>query len=113
MTQLVLVATEAAPMSHLASAPGGSAASLAWLIPVVPAVSAALLLLFGKRLGKASAFVAIGAMLVSALLSTWVFSFLSAQPAEERTFEHVITTWLQIGPFTVDWGILVDPLSTV
>ena len=113
MTQLFLVATEAAPMSHLAAAPSGTAASLAWLIPVVPAVSAALLLLFGKRLGKTSALVAIGAMLASALLATWVFMFLQAQPAEERTFELTIATWLQIGPFSVDWGLLIDPLSSV
>src|SRR5688500_11880660 len=104
MTQLFLVATEAAPMSHLASAPGGSAASLACLIPVVPAVSAALLLLFGKRLGKASAVVAIGAMLLAALLPTWVFACLQAQPAEAHTFEHVIATWLKVGPnFSLDW----------
>jgi NADH-quinone oxidoreductase subunit L len=113
MTHAVLAAVEAVPLSHLAEIQSGSAVSLAWLIPVVPAVSAGLLLLFGKRLGKSSAWVAIAAMLVSALLSTWVFTYLRAQPADARAFEDTIATWLSIGPLQVNWAVLVDPLSSV
>ncbi|MPZ72686.1 MAG: NADH-quinone oxidoreductase subunit L [Nitriliruptorales bacterium] len=113
MSHLLLAASEAVPLSDLASAPGGSPAALAWLIPVVPAVSAGLLMIFGKRLGRVSALVAVAAMVVSAALSTSVFVHLQAQPTDARSFEHTIATWMSVGPLTIDWGVLVDPLSTV
>ena len=109
----VLAAAEGVPLSHTVAAPGGSAAALAWLIPVVPAVSAALLLLFGKRLGTIAAWVAIGAMAVSAALATMVFIFLQSQPEDARTFVHTVGTWLDVGALTVNWEVLVDPLASV
>ena len=91
----------------------GSPIDLAWLIPVVPAVSAALLLIFGKRIGKVSAAVAITAVGYSAVASTLVFSYLMSQPAEARSFVTTVAPWLSIGNFNVDWALLIDPLSGV
>jgi NADH-quinone oxidoreductase subunit L len=110
---MVLAAAEGVPLAETMAAPGGSAAALAWLIPVVPAVSAALLLLFGKRLGAISAWVAIAAMAISAVLATMVFTFLQSQPSNARTFVHTVGTWLEVGPLTVNWEVLVDPLASV
>ena len=108
---VLLTAAEGVPLSHLTDATG--AAAMAWLIPVIPALSAAVLLLFGKRLGKASAWVAIAAMAASAVLATLVFGFLRAQPEDARTLTHTVARWLDIGPLQVDWAVLVDPLSSV
>ena len=108
---VLLTAAEGAPLEAVAAATG--VVQWAWLIPVVPAVSAGLLLLFGKRLGRASAWVAIAAMGVAAVLSTLVFSYLQSQPADHRAFSHTVGTWISAGPLTVDWAVLVDPLSTI
>ena len=106
-----MTAAEGVPLSHLTEASG--IAAMAWLIPVIPALSAGVLLLFGKRIGKASALVAIVAMAASAILATLVFTFLQAQPEDARTLIHTVATWLDVGPLQVDWSVLVDPLSTV
>src|SRR5690625_1264786 len=110
---LVLAATDGAALADIASAPAGTPVAFAWLLPVLPAVSAALLLLFGKRLGTASAFVAIGVSAATAALSIAIFTFLQGQPEAARTFTHEVATWLDIGDFTVSWSLLVDPLSAV
>jgi len=93
--------------------PAGSPVDLAWLIPVVPALSAALLLLFGKRLGRLSAVVAILAVGYSAVASTLVFGFLQGQPDDGRVFVREVATWISAGPFEVSWAVLVDPLSSI
>ena len=108
---VLATAAEGLPLEHVAAAAG--IASYAWLIPLVPALSAAVLMVFGKRLGRLSAFIAIGAMGVSAVLSTLVFLFLQSQPEGERAIVHTVATWINAGPLTVDWAVLVDPLSTV
>ena len=108
---VLLTAAEGAPLEAVAAASG--IVAWAWLIPVVPAVSAGLLLLFGKRLGRLSAWIAVAAMAVSAVLSTMVFSYLQSQPAESRVFIDTVGTWISAGPLTVDWAVLVDPLSTI
>ncbi|MPZ87809.1 MAG: NADH-quinone oxidoreductase subunit L [Nitriliruptorales bacterium] len=112
---MIVLAAEAAgrPLEAISSPSAGSPVDLAWLIPVVPAISAALLLLFGKRLGRASAWVAVAAVGVSTWLSTTVFVFLAGQPAGERTFIRSLGTWLNAGEMDVEWSILVDPLSSV
>ena len=98
------------PLESVADATG--VLSLAWLIPVVPALSAALLLVVGKRLGTAAAWIAIGAVGVSAVLSTLVLLALAGQPAGERVVVQQVATWLQAGDLQVDWAVLLDPLST-
>ena len=110
----VLAASEGVvPLTRILTAPGGSPVDLAWLIPVVPAVSAGLLLLFGKRLGRLAAAVAITAMGYSAVASTLVFAFLGSQPEGGRTFVRTVGTWISAGPLQVDWSLLVDPLASV
>jgi len=111
-----VLATEAggAPLEAISAVPSGSAIDFAWLIPVIPALSAALLLVFGKRLGarvaSATAITAIGA---SATISTLVFMQVAAQPAVERTFVRTLVTWMNAGDLRVDWALLIDPLSAV
>jgi NADH-quinone oxidoreductase subunit L len=109
----ILATAEGAFVGRYLDAPGGTAVDLAWLIPVVPAVSAALLLLFGRRIGKASAWVAIAAVAYSAVASTLVFTYLLGQPEDGRSFVRTVAGWLSAGDFQVDWALLIDPLSAV
>ena len=100
-------------MNDVLVAPAGSAIALAWLIPLVPALSAGLLMIFGKRLGKASGWVAITALGFSATASTLVLLQLQAQPADQRVFVSTVATWLSAGDLKVDWAVLIDPLASV
>jgi len=100
-------------VEHALTPPAGSVIQLAWLIPVIPALSAGFLLLAGKRLGKIAAPVAIAAIGASFAVSLLVFGALRAEPEHERTFVVHLAQWLDIGPLQVDWNLLVDPLASV
>jgi NADH-quinone oxidoreductase subunit L len=91
----------------------GSAAALAWLIPVLPAISAALLMILGRRLGKLAAPIAVGVAAVAAIMSTLVFAQLLGLPEDQRALVTTVGTWLEVGDFVVDWSLLIDPLSAV
>ncbi len=111
----LILATEAgaAPFEHISTATGGSAIALAWLVPVVPFITAGLLLLFGKRLGRLSSAVAITSIGFSATMAVLIFVELMGHHAGDRTFVVPVATWLDIVGFTVDWSMLVDPLSSI
>jgi len=111
----LILATQAhgSPLDAVREPLSGSVVEFAWLIPVVPALAAGFLLLFGKRLGRASAFVAIAAMGIAAVLSTLVFLALQAEPEGERTFVRTLGTWISAGDLRIDWALLIDPLSSV
>jgi NADH-quinone oxidoreductase subunit L len=113
MAPLVLAVAESEGLAGAMAAPSGSPVDWAWLIPVVPALSAALLLLFGKRLGSISAGVAILAAGFSFTMAVLVFTFLLGQPEDGRVLVRELGTWLDVGALQVDWTLLVDPLSSV
>src|SRR5213594_1740341 len=95
-----------------------------WLIPLFPLATAALMLLFGKRLPNSGVSVlcvsSVGLSFLYALGA--VFQLLAADP-EHRVFQKVLFEWLTPGPmqmtgghairFVADWGYLLDPLSCV
>ncbi len=101
-----------APLTEVVTTGLEPALTLAWLIPVVPALSAGLLLVFGKRLGRLAAPVAITAMGFAATASTLVFATLLARP-EARVVVSTVAPWIEAGPLRVDWAMLLDPLSSV
>ncbi len=95
-----------------------------WLIPLFPLATAALMLLFGKRLPNAGVSVlCVGSVGLSFFYSAGaVIQLLAAEP-EHRVFQKVLFEWLTPGPmqmtgghtirFVADWGFLLDPLSCV
>jgi NADH-quinone oxidoreductase subunit L len=86
---------------------------LIWLVPALPAFGAAILLLFGKRIGEPIAgWIATGLMFLSfltALVMAVAFRGLPAS-AEHR---HVVSIfdWFASGGFHVKMGFLADPIS--
>ncbi|MDH3302473.1 MAG: NADH-quinone oxidoreductase subunit L [Acidimicrobiia bacterium] len=85
---------------------------IAWLIPAFPLLGFVLLVLFGRRLGEPFAgwlatFSAAGAFVSTVL----VFFGLAELENAERFHLVKLFTWLDVGSFTVDAGLLVDPLS--
>lgn len=103
----MLLASEAS----FVAAPAGSPAQLAWLLPVLPALSAAVLLLVGRRLGRAAGWVAVAVTTVTFALAAWITAWLAAQPAGERAVTHTVAEWIAAAELEVGWSLLVDPLS--
>jgi NADH-quinone oxidoreductase subunit L len=97
---------------------------LIWLIPLFPAAGFAINGLFGKRMPKAAVgTIAAGAVLISFIFAVGAVYQLSQLPEHERSHEVKVYEWINAGPavttggqetrFVVDWGFLLDPLSSV
>jgi NADH-quinone oxidoreductase subunit L len=86
---------------------------LAWVIPVLPAFGAVVLLLFGKKIGEPWAGWLATAMISLAFVgSIVVFLALRSLPEEARAQVSNGFTWIQAGSFRVDFRMLADPLSS-
>ncbi len=85
--------------------------SAAWLLVALPAVSAAILLLLGKRADKWGHL--LGALVPVVLFVYTVFLFFSLKnesgDARERNLH--LFSWIPVGGFKVDVGFLLDPLA--
>ncbi len=93
-------------------------------IPLFPAATAAIMLLFGRRLPKAVvSLLCVGSVGVSFIFSAGAVWQLLQRPAENRVVQQVLFTWIPpmpfhtlsgtMGSFSADWGFLLDPLSAV
>jgi NADH-quinone oxidoreductase subunit L len=87
--------------------------SAAWLLVAVPAVSAALLLLLGRRADRWGHW--LGALVPVALFVYSVYLFFSLQnedgDARERNLQ--LFSWVPVAGFKVNVGFLLDPLAMV
>ncbi len=90
----------------------------AWLIPVIPAIAFALIILIGKRLPMKGSELGVGSMLASLVFSAgagyeWVQRVNSA--SEEQFVEPVIKSWSwwQTGGFDFGIGQHIDGLSVL
>jgi NADH-quinone oxidoreductase subunit L len=86
---------------------------LSWVIPVIPAFGAVVLLFFGKRIGEPKAgWLATGLMALAFVASVILFFALRSLPADQRSHVSDGFTWIQAGGFRVDFRMLADPLSS-
>ncbi len=83
-----------------------------WLIPALPLLGFALLVLGNRRIGEPwagwLATLMIGGSFVAGVVT---FAGLLERPEEERQHVYRVFTWLAAGGLDVDLGFLVDPLS--
>ena len=79
------------------------------LVPLLPAAAFLVLVVFGRRLGERSGWVAIGALAGS--LACSVSLLVRALVAEGRPVVHATFRWATIGHFGLDFGVYVDGLS--
>ncbi len=88
---------------------------LVWIVPALPALGAAILLLFGRRLGEPKAgWLATGLMALSFVWSVVMLLALrdiSASGPAARTHTVDLFTWFPTGGLQVKLGFLADPLS--
>jgi NADH-quinone oxidoreductase subunit L len=85
----------------------------AWLLVVIPAVSSAILLLAGRRADKWGPW--LGGLVPVPLFIYGVMLFFSikGEPASGRERDLHLYTWIPVGSFRVEVGMLIDPLSLV
>ncbi|HUF32212.1 MAG TPA: NADH-quinone oxidoreductase subunit L [Acidimicrobiales bacterium] len=86
--------------------------SAVWLIPALPLLGVAVLLVAGRRMGEPLAGWFATAM-VAGSFAAGVVTYLGLLAEDEHHRQTVFTlfTWLPAGGFSVDVGFLVDPLS--
>lgn len=89
-----------------------SLAELVWLVPAFPLVGFLTLMVIGRRLGEpAAGWLATAAMGASFVASVVVFLGVLAREGAERVVQVELFDWVVAGDFSVDIGLLADPLS--
>ncbi len=89
--------------------PATGTLSALWLLLVLPGLGAAVLLLGGRRTDRWGPYLAcatVGAAFVYGLLA-----FFSLKGMSERSTDLHLFSWVPVGGFQVDAGLLFDPLS--
>jgi NADH-quinone oxidoreductase subunit L len=82
-----------------------------WLLVALPAVSAAVLLLVGKRGDKWGPW--LGALVPVVLFVYAVILFFSVKGQSNREVDMHLYSWVPVAGFHVDAGMLIDPLALV
>ena len=85
----------------------------AWLLIAIPAFSAAILLLAGKRADRWGHFLGAAAPLASFAIGVCYFAQLLGRGAEERSVALPLYDWISIGQWSIGAGLLIDQLSIV
>jgi len=88
----------------------GAFGAAPWLV-VLPLLSAALLLLLGRRADRWGHWLGVLASAAAFVVGLVAFLALLGRPAEDRVLDVNIGTWLDTGAFHVDAGLRLDPLS--
>jgi len=84
----------------------------AWLMLAFPALGTLIIALFGTRLGKrVVGWLAPAMVALSFGVAVWMFVTLLGLPAEERSHQVMLWSWMTAGKFHVDLALLIDPLS--
>jgi len=90
-------------------APATGVLSALWLLLALPAAGAAVLLLVGKRGDKWGPYLACG--LTGAAFVYGLIAFFSLRGMSNRHVNLQLFSWIPVGGFRVDAGLLFDPLS--
>ena len=87
------------------------AASYAWLLILIPLASAGLLLLLGRTSDKWGHLLATLASWSTFVIGAAIAAQMWGAPEDARRFSETLFTWIPAGDLTVNFGLLVDPLS--
>ncbi|CAN5391339.1 NADH-quinone oxidoreductase subunit L [soil metagenome] len=94
-----------------AATPAGGVLSLGWLLVALPAVSAAVLLLAGRRSDRWGHWLGVLAPGLSFVVGLVALIELLGRAAAERVVDVHLFSWIPAGAFTLDAGLRLDPLS--
>ncbi len=103
------ISTQATGVPDMVAATG--VAAYAWLLILIPLASAGLLLLLGRVSDKWGHLLATLASWSTFAVGAAIAAQMWNAPVGARRFGETLFTWIPAGDFTVDFGLLVDPLS--
>src|SRR6187549_780857 len=84
------------------------------LVPLLPLLGFLIVALSGKRLAQgATSVIACGSVLISFLISIYLFTQLLSSPEDHRFFLVTIFDWIKTGGFSASISFLIDPLSSL
>ncbi len=86
---------------------------LSWLLIAIPLAGAALLLTWGKESDAFGHLIATAASAASFLLGVVMFIQLAGRDADDRSVTTSLGTWIDAGPFHVDFAFTFDTLSSL
>jgi NADH-quinone oxidoreductase subunit L len=90
--------------------------SAAWLLIALPLISAAVLLLAGKRADKWGHLLGAGVPIVLFVYAVMLFFALKHEPVVDghgRRVELHLFSWIPVGHFNIQAGLFIDPLALV
>lgn len=91
--------------------PATGMASLAWLLVLVPLLSAGFLLIMGRRTDKWGHWLGLIVAICTAGLGLGITGQVLMMPAQSRVMELALYKWVGVGDLAIDFGMRVDPLS--
>ncbi|WP_288812291.1 NADH-quinone oxidoreductase subunit L [uncultured Gordonia sp.] len=86
-------------------------ASLLWLIPALPLLGAAILLLGGRATDRWGHLLGTGLAIASFAVALIMFIGMVSRSADDRVVSDVMFSWVPVGELQVDFGFLLDQLS--
>jgi NADH-quinone oxidoreductase subunit L len=106
---VTVLSTTAAAAEELHYVPASGTLSAVWLLLALPAAGAVILYLSGKRAEKWGPVLACA---MAGLAFVWgLISFFALKGEESRQVTKHLFSWVPVGSFQVDAGLLFDPLS--
>lgn len=90
-----------------------ASADLLWLLPCLPLLGAAILLMGGRRTDRWGHLLACVMALASFVLGLAMFLGMVGRGAENRAVHQILFSWVPVGALQVDFGLLLDQLSMV
>ncbi len=110
-----LAGTLAAPAHAMTAAlttlPATGVLRAAWLLLALPAAGATILLLGGKRTNSWGHWLGVLMSLAAFVYGAIAFFTLLGYPAAQRSRDLLVYSWIPVGHFQANLGILLDPLS--
>ena len=107
----ILTYAQAAPAETVVYATADGLLSSVWLLVAIPLVSAAVLLLLGKRADRWGHWLGVASIGAAFLLG--LASFFSLRGLENKSVELSLWDFIAVGGLHVDFGLLFDPLAGV
>ena len=101
------------PLEIVTPVPATGFFTLAWLLIAIPAASAAVLLLVGRRADRWAPYLGAAAPLVSFAIGLVYFVQLLGRDVPERAVSVPLYNWIASGRWQIDVGLLIDQLSIV
>ncbi|MBF5032297.1 NADH-quinone oxidoreductase subunit L [Micromonospora sp. ANENR4] len=111
MVEQILTIAQSEPAEAVTFATADGMLGSVWLLVAIPLVSAAILLLLGKRADRWGHWLGVGA--IGAAFVLGLTYFLQLRGLENKQVELSLWDFMAVGNLKVDFGLLFDPLAAV